>query len=124
MRKINGRVVTGIGEGKYYVSREGYRKQFNQKLGFDPVPGTLNLKLDEPFTNMEEGLIKLEGFRDGDRIFGRCTCYLVQINGIKAAIVRPEISSYPPDQIEVIAPIHLRGSLNLVEGDLIELMLE
>jgi riboflavin kinase, archaea type len=42
---LEGTLFTGFGEGAYYVTKEGYRKQFIEKLGFDPYPGTLNLKL-------------------------------------------------------------------------------
>src|SRR5208337_4812172 len=42
---LEGTVFTGLGEGAYYISKEHYRKQFAEKLGFDPYPGTLNLKL-------------------------------------------------------------------------------
>ena len=42
---LEGTVFTGLGEGAYYIGRESYRKQFAEKLGFDPYPGTLNLKL-------------------------------------------------------------------------------
>jgi len=124
MRRINGRVVTGQGIGQYYVSREGYRQQFNQKLGFDPVPGTLNLRLAEPFVELEAGSIKVGGFKEEGRKFGGCICYLVQINGIRGAVVKPERSSYPPNLVEVIAPIHLRRTLNLVDGDEVELIFD
>lgn len=122
--KLRGKVVTGLGEGQYYISVDGYRGQFNQKLGFDPYPGTLNLKLFEPFVQNASGSIKIEGFRDEKRTFGECRCYPVKINGIKAAIVRPERSSYPSNLVEVIAPVNLRKSLHLSDGDEIELMLE
>ena len=42
---LEGVLFTGLGEGAYYVTRDKYRKQFMEKLGFDPYPGTLNLKL-------------------------------------------------------------------------------
>ena len=33
---LEGTLFTGLGEGAYYVTKEGYRKQFLEKLGFDP----------------------------------------------------------------------------------------
>ncbi len=42
---IKGKVFSGLGEGKYYVSLQGYKKQFEEKLGFTPYPGTLNLRI-------------------------------------------------------------------------------
>ena len=43
--QLEGKVVSGMGEGAYYMSLEGYRMQFNDKLGYEPYAGTLNLKL-------------------------------------------------------------------------------
>ncbi|MFA4936532.1 MAG: DUF120 domain-containing protein, partial [Candidatus Methanoperedens sp.] len=44
IKVLSGKVITGLGEGQYYISLEGYRTQFREKLGFDPYPGTLNIK--------------------------------------------------------------------------------
>ncbi len=124
--KIHGKVAAGLGEGQYYISVEGYKNQFIQKLGFEPYPGTLNLKLAEPlaFARAFRGSIRIEGFRDENRTFGECRCYPVKINGIKGAIIRPERSSYPADLVEVIAPVNLRETLCLSDGDEVEVMLE
>lgn len=124
MTKLKGKVVTGLGEGQYYISRDGYRRQFNLKLGFDPSPGTLNLKLAEPFPQAEADSVEIERFEDETGKFGGCKCYRVKIGDIKGAIVRPERSNYPPDLIEVIAPVHLRKALNLKDGDELEIILE
>ena len=123
MNVIRGNVATGIGEGQYYLSRKGYRGQFHEKLGFVPYPGTLNIKLDNPFVPSSEP-IKIMEFSDGDKAFGACQCYWIRINGIKAVIVRPERSSYPSDLIEIIAPISLRESLGLSDGDEVEVILD
>jgi riboflavin kinase len=48
----------------------------------------------------------------------------VFISGIKGAIVRPERSNYPANLVEVIAPVNLRKTLCLSDGDEIEVMLE
>ena len=124
MTKLKGKLITGLGEGQYYISRDGYRKQFNLKLGFDPFPGTLNLKLAEPFLQSEADSIKIEGFMDENGTFGGCNCYRVMIGDIKGAIVRPERSSYPPNLVEIIAPVHIRKALNLKDGDDLEIILE
>src|ERR671928_100116 len=44
---FKGTIVSGMGEGAYYMSLDGYKKQFKEKLGYEPFPGTLNLKLEE-----------------------------------------------------------------------------
>jgi riboflavin kinase len=124
MIRIIGKIAAGLGEGQYYLSREGYRRQFIQKLGFDPFPGTLNLKLAKPFAQGEIRSIKIEGFKDKNSTFGGCICHLAKINGIRCAIVRPERTSYQPNLVEVIAPVHLRRTLQLLDGDEVEVILE
>ena len=45
--KLEGEVTSGLGKGKYYMSKQVYQEEFDDKLGFRPFPGTLNLKVDE-----------------------------------------------------------------------------
>jgi riboflavin kinase len=124
INKVTGKVVTGLGEGQYYISLEGYRSQFIQKLGFDPYPGTLNIKLKEPFAHPNIGYIKIDGFKDLNRTFGGCRCYPIKINEIRAAIIRPDRSSYPENLVEIIAPVNLRKTLSLKDGDEVEVLME
>jgi len=121
---IRGKLTTGLGEGQYYISLDGYRRQFNQKLGFDPFPGTLNIKLSEPFVPPEQDAIKIDGFRDENRTFGGCKCYKINIKGIRCAIVRPDRTSYSPLLVEIIAPVNLRKSLGVTDGEEVEVVLE
>jgi len=43
---FKGRIVSGMKEGTYYTSQQGYIRQFQEKLGFIPYPGTLNLEIN------------------------------------------------------------------------------
>src|SRR3989337_3014447 len=78
---LEGAVFTGLGEGAYYTQKEHYRKQFIEKLGFDPYPGTLNLKLTADYdlktrTELEAyPSIEVQGFKNEDRTFGTVKCY-------------------------------------------------
>jgi riboflavin kinase len=119
---MRGKIVAGQGKGQYYISREGYSRQFWQHLGFIPFPGTLNVLLEEPFPE-ERQAIKIEGFQAEGKSFGECKCYLIKLNGIEAAVVRPEHSCHPAELIEVIAPVELRRALRLDEGDPVEVVL-
>ena len=119
---MHGKISAGLGQGQYFISREGYSRQFLQHLGFVPFPGTLNVLLEEPFP-AEQQAIRIEGFQVGGQSFGECKCYRIKLNGIEAAVVRPERSRYPADLIEVIAPVQLRLALGLEEGDPVEVIL-
>lgn len=116
---LSGKVITGLGEGQYYISLEGYRTQFREKLGFDPYPGTLNIKLEPQSIELRKRIsanIKISGFTDQNRTFGRGTCFNVKISDIKGAVITPERTHYPENIIEVIAPVNLRQYLNLGDG--------
>lgn len=78
---FEGKIVTGMGEGAYYMSLQGYKKQFRDKLGYEPFPGTLNVKIeDKYYMNSRKDLINypsihIEGFKNSDRTFGWVRCY-------------------------------------------------
>jgi riboflavin kinase len=63
--EISGTVETGIGEGKYYLALDGYRKQMKEKLGFEPFPGTLNIRLPKSERWKKEQLLAGSGARKG-----------------------------------------------------------
>lgn len=124
--KLHCTVFSGLGEGSYYVSLEGYRRQFKEKLGIDPFPGTLNLRVaKEDLTikkrlDKEEG-IKIEGFSAENRTFGPVKAFKCKVNGFQAFIVIPQRTHYPGDVLEVISDKKLRDLLNLKDGDIVEL---
>ncbi|NJD77381.1 MAG: DUF120 domain-containing protein [Candidatus Methanoperedens sp.] len=120
---LSGKVITGLGEGQYYISLAGYRVQFQEKLGFDPYPGTLNIKLDQPSIELRKrisGAIKISGFTDQNRTFGRGSCFNVKIRDIMGAVVIPERTHYPEDIIEIIAPVNLRDYFNIEDGSSVD----
>lgn len=120
---LYGKVITGLGEGQYYISLEGYRKQFKEKLGFDPYPGTLNLKLERSSIELRKRInanIRISGFTDQNRTFGGGSCFNVMIKDIRGAVIIPERTHYPEEIIEVIAPLNLREYLNIKDGSIVQ----
>jgi len=120
---LEGTVFTGLGEGAYYITKELYRKQFTEKLGFEPYPGTLNLKLSTDYdikTRMELDAfpaIEVEGFKNENRTFGVVKCYPALIgNKVKGALITALRSHYDASVLEIIAPVCLRKHLNLKDG--------
>ncbi|MDD4162056.1 MAG: CTP-dependent riboflavin kinase [Methanothrix sp.] len=119
---MRGKIASGLGQAQYFLTREGYSRQLLQHLGFVPFPGTLNVLLEEPFPEEQEP-IRIESFQEEGKSFGECKCYRITLNGMQAAVVRPEQSRYPPELIEVIAPVQLRRTLGLEDGDPVEIAL-
>lgn len=119
---ITGTVTTGKGEGHAYMSRPGYRQQFQQHFDMQPFPGTLNLKLEgeniERFKALQEQSgIHLSGFREDSQTYGAVRCYPCQVNdAVQAVIVIPDKSVYR-EVMEVVSDVCLREVLNLHDGD-------
>ena len=123
---MKGSVFSGLSEGSYYMGLEGYRKQFRSKLGFDPFPGTLNLRVIKDSMGPRRELdsypfVGIDGFADKERTYGGAHCYPVLVAGkVKGAIVVPIRAHYREDVIEIIAPENLRELLQLKDGDMVE----
>jgi len=121
---LEGTVFTGLGEGAYYISKPDYRKQILEKLGFEPYPGTLNVKLTSDYdikTRMEleaYPALEVRGFQNEDRTFGLVKCYPAIIGGkVKGALVTALRSHYDASVLEIIAPVCLRKNLGLKDGN-------
>jgi riboflavin kinase len=125
---LEGTVFMGLGEGAYYITKEHYRKQFIEKLGFDPYPGTLNVKLTSDYdiktrTELEAyPAVEIEGFKSEDRTFGLVKCYPVMVdNKVKGAMISALRTHYDVSVIEIIAPVCLRKHLNLKDGSKVKI---
>jgi riboflavin kinase len=128
--ELTGRIITGLGEGQYYITVKGYRDQFIKLLGFDPYPGTLNIKLEtesikcRPLLNLKDE-ITIRGFRSENRTFGGGRCYPITLgNSITGAIMIPDRTHYPEDIIEIISSQNLREHLDLEDGSMITVIVE
>ncbi|MEM2750779.1 MAG: DUF120 domain-containing protein [Nitrososphaerales archaeon] len=125
--EFKGYVFSGFREGAYYISLNGYRRQFIEKLGFDPYPGTLNVRLipgvDRELKrelNRYPG-ITIDGFEDQYRTYGGAKCFPAIINdSLKCVVILSERTHYDDSVIEIIAPIQIRKELHLKDGDLIK----
>jgi riboflavin kinase len=119
---MTGHVVSGVGEGRYYMSLPAYREQFAAVLGEDPYPGTLNLRLDGASVPVRKRLDALDwtpirGFVAEARTFGDARALPCRIGEHRCAIVVPGRTHYPEDVVEVIAGKPLREALGLSDKD-------
>ena len=118
--ELIGNVTSGQGKGADFTRLAWVRGAFRERLGIEPWPGTLNLRLTDP------GQLALWQARARAlpiRIAGRdgacdARCAAVQVNGqLAAAIVMPQVQSYPADQVELVAAVPIRETLGLADGD-------
>jgi len=120
---LRGRVISGLGEGGFYVSLSHYSSKIQEFLGERPYPGTLNVAL-QPDTQYSRPLLEklatfvIPGFSDGKRTYGSAKLVPCRVNGFsRCAIIIPSRTHHPPNVIEVVAPVYLRGELGLKDGD-------
>jgi riboflavin kinase len=126
--EIVGRIVDGLGEGKFYLSQDGYRKQIKGKLGFDPYPGTLNIRIEKDDVEKRRRLLALdpliiEGFVKEGRRFGDLLAYLADVEGRECAILVPLRTHHGSDVLEIAASVNLKKELGKNNGDQITISL-
>jgi len=117
---LKGTLVSGLGEGAYYMSLEGYSKQFKTKIGYIPFPGTFNVKLEkkeytEAISQFEEmDGIHIDGYSDGKRTYGWVKCFKAKLNStIDCQLIRLERSNHDTSIIELISKSNLRKTAKL-----------
>ena len=126
--ELKGTLVSGMGEGAYYMGLKGYTKQFQSKIGYVPFPGTLNVKLDQKihqeaikqFETLEG--IKIKSFSDGKRTYGWVKCFPAKLNNsIDCELIILERTHHDDSIIELISKTCLRKTGNLKDKSKISL---
>ena len=126
--ELEGTVTGGMGEGRHYISLPGYNRQFEERLGYEPYPGTLNVDLLEESVRRRSAVSSLEsvpiaGWEDDERTYGPAVCYpatLETADGDRyegAHTIEPERTHHDEDKLELIAPDKLRDELDLGDDD-------
>ncbi|MEF8829443.1 MAG: DUF120 domain-containing protein [Halolamina sp.] len=131
---LTGAVTGGMGEGRHYISLPGYKRQFKQRLGYEPYPGTLNIDLNERSVRIRGELaaieaVPIDAWEDEGRTYGSASCYVATVEGNGRTfepthVIVPDRTHHDEDQIEVIAPEMLRDELGLADGDELTVRIE
>jgi riboflavin kinase len=124
-----GQVVTGLGNGAKFLRLAWVRRELREKLGLEPFPGTLNLRvLPTARANL---VAQRERFvRITDPSSPDCPGYLLRVslraNGRVCGevwLILPEKTIHD-DVLEFIAAVRLREHMRLSDGDVVEAVLE
>ena len=128
---LKGTLVSGMGEGAYYMGLKGYTKQFQSKIGYIPFPGTLNVRLDQKIHQESikqfETLngIKIKSFSDGKRTYGWVKCFSAKLNNsINCQLIVLERTHHDDSVIELISKVCLRKNANLKDGSKVSIKIE
>ena len=121
MTLLRGTVESGVGEGMRFMSLGWVRVGVRQALGFDPYPGTLNLRLPDAEALGRWREIRAKNGRPlppppSESCGGRLVPVTVA-TAIPAAVIVPDITRYGDDVLEIIAAVHLRSHLGLQDND-------
>ncbi|MCX8149933.1 MAG: CTP-dependent riboflavin kinase [Candidatus Bathyarchaeota archaeon] len=116
---LDGKVISGSGEGKKYLKLGWVKKQIKQKLGFTPFLGTLNLQLSAESQKRRKILETQKSALKINPVEGYCIglIFPANIGETPCCIVLPQVEGYPQNLLEVIAPVNLREFLHLNDGD-------
>ena len=128
---LKGTLVSGMGEGAYYMGLKGYTKQFQSKIGYIPFPGTLNVRLDQKIHQESikqfETLngIKIQSFSDGKRTYGWVKCFSAKLNNsINCQLIVLERTHHDDSVIELISKVCLRKNAKLKDGSKVSIKIK
>ncbi len=124
---IAGKIICGVKQGKFFTQLEWFKEQCDEKLGFKPFPGTLNLEVSEEYLPIIESLNREEGIEliSPDPKFCNAKAFLVSLGEISGAIIMPDekVRVHPKNIIEIVAPLQIKTSLNVMDDDLISVVI-
>jgi riboflavin kinase len=124
---LKGKVVSGAGQGAFFTRIDWVQQQCAEKLGFRPYPGTLNLEISAKDLHIIESLDAEKGMQliSPDPQFCNGRVFPVSLGEIGAAIIIPEekVRIHPPNIIEIIAPLNVKASLHVKDGDTVRVVL-
>jgi len=125
LEQFEGAVLSGVNEGAHFLGLGWVRDAIRRIAGFDPFPGTLNVRLvDRDALPRWRELRRDAGLSltppDTHSCGGRLLPALVE-GRIPAVVVIPEVTRYEDEVLEVVAPVRLRTVLGLRDGDRVRL---
>jgi CTP-dependent riboflavin kinase len=104
------------------MSAPGILDQLEQLFGYPIVPGTLNVRLPEPFNRPLT--VRYLAASEIDPVFeeetGQAGFFLAPVliaDSYRGMAMQAVEVDYPDDQVELLCEVHLRQTLGLVDGD-------
>jgi riboflavin kinase len=120
MSVLRGTVVSGMGNFSFWL--EKLESFYTQKTGMRLFPGTLNLRLEEPYSLPEE-VIRLEKEEYGGTV--SVSMVPCSVFGRRAFLLRTDANEagqghHSKNIIEIATDIKLRDAYQLSDGDEVE----
>ena len=125
---VTGVVFSDLGRAGAFLGIDWVRDAVRERVGFDPYPGTLNVRARGPDLDRWEQVR-----RHGVKLLlpspdpGFCNAFLFtgSLEGWESrpglrervAVVVPEVEEYPADKLEIIAEVSLKQTRSVRDGD-------
>jgi CTP-dependent riboflavin kinase len=127
-RKLDGVIFSDLGLAAGFMALDWVQRALQERLGFAPFPATLNLRPKtaedaRAWASVQNEMKGADLFPPNSN-FCNARVFLVEISGdsttkevVKGAVLVPEVTNYPKDKIEVVAPVRLKDRLGVRDGD-------
>jgi riboflavin kinase len=124
--KIKGLVTSGSQKGSYFMSKEIYIRQFQEKLGFRPFKGTFNILIEKEYLeNIHEIREKNAEIVNGEGDFGDVEFIEATLQGqLEGAVIFPVKTHHPEEFLEFITSENVRETLNVRDGDSVTISID
>jgi riboflavin kinase, archaea type len=124
MKVLRGKVESGIGDFGQWV--EKLSAHYERKTGMKLYPGTLNIRLANPYT-VPSGSIRLETHEYGGTV--SVSIVPCRVLGRSGFILRTDANNdgtgrHPRTVVEIASDMKLRDDYNLADGDEISVKIE
>jgi len=117
---VTGRLATGVGQATGFTRLDWVRAAFHTHFGIDPHPGTVNLMVEEETARASWAAVKAGSamvLHPPRTDWCDARLWRARIaDRIPAAIVLPDVASYPEGQIELVAAVRVRDVLRIADG--------
>jgi len=127
---LGGVVISGLGQGAYFMSLPWVRDAVRRLIGFAPYPGTLNLRLDSDtvsvWRRIQDGhavVLAPPPETCGARLFPALIGAARPGATVEAAVIVPDVTSHGGDTLELVAAVHLRSVLRLRDEDRVSIQI-
>ncbi len=125
---LTGRIASGAGEAAYFTGLDWVQQQCAEKLNFKPFPGTLNIEVDEASLPELAEMKKEKGIAllSPDPKFCNARVLPANLENVRGAILIPdeEVNIHGKNIVEFIAPLSIKETLSLTDGDKISVRVE
>ena len=119
---VQGKIVSGVRKAAFFTQLDWVQDQCGEKLGFKPYPGTLNLEIDAQTLSAIEALQKNDDgvcLTPSDPQFCEAMVWPVSIGDFPGGLIAPseDVRVHGKHIIEILAPVNLKESLHVNDGD-------